>query len=46
MAFQDEAFLTSKDNFSITFLKNRGKGDSLGTPTCPKTVFGGRHTHC
>ena len=31
--------------FSTTFLKNCGRGEGLGTTTCPITVIGGRQGH-
>ena len=40
MGFQDIAFLPTRASFSTTFLKNCGRGESLGTTTCPKTVVG------
>ena len=38
MDFQDVAFLPSKPSFSITFLKNCGRGENLVTTTCLRTV--------
>ena len=38
MGFQDAAFLYAR--FSVTFLKNSGRGQSLRTTTCPETVVG------
>ena len=40
MGFQDMAFLPSRGRFSTTFLKNCGRGKSLGTTTCLKAVVG------
>ena len=42
MGFQDVLCLSSRASFSTTFLKNCGRGESLGNTTCPKTVVGGR----
>ena len=38
MVSQDVAFLPSRDSFSTTFVKNCGRGESLRTTTCLKTV--------
>ena len=45
MGFQDVAFLHSKSSFSTTFLKNRGRGESLVTTTCLKTLVKGKQKH-
>ena len=45
MGYQDVAFLPSRASFSTTFLKNCGRGESLGTTTFLKTVVGGRQGH-
>ena len=45
MDFQDVEFLPSRARFSTTFLKNCGRGESLRTTTCPKTVVGGKQSH-
>ena len=44
MDFQDMAFLPSQASFAPYFL-NCGRGESLGTATCLKTVFGGKQLH-
>ena len=42
MSFQDVSFLPFQAIFSaMSFLNNSGRGDSLRTTTCPKTVVGG-----
>ena len=33
-------FLPSRPGLYTTFLKNCGRGESLETPTCPRTVVG------
>ena len=43
--FQDSAFLSSTSSISTTFLKNCGRGESLSTTTCRKTVAGGKKGH-
>ena len=45
MGFQDVAFMPSQASFSTTFLKKCGRGESLGTTTCLKTVVGGKQGH-
>ena len=40
MGFQDLAFLLSRASLPTTFLKNCGRGESLGKTTCPKTPVG------
>ena len=40
IGFQDVAFLPSRASFSTAFKKNCGRGESLGTTACPKTVVG------
>ena len=40
MALQGVAFLPSRATFYTTFLHNCGRGESLKTTTCPKTVVG------
>ena len=45
MGFQDVAFLPSRASFSTTFLKSYGRGESLVTTTCLKTVVGGKQGH-
>ena len=45
MGFQDVAFLPSRANFSTTFLKKCGRGEYLGTTTCPNTVDEGLQGH-
>ena len=45
MAVQDVASLPSEASFSATFLKHCGRGESLGTTTCLRTVVGGKHRH-
>ena len=45
MGFQDVAFLPTKSSFSTTFLKNRGRGESLVTTTCPKTLVKEKQKH-
>ena len=46
MSFQDVAFLPpSRANFSTTFPKNSGRGESLWTTTCHKTVVMGKQGH-
>ena len=42
MGFQDVAFLPSKASLPTTFHTNCGRGESLRTTTCPKTVVGGK----
>ena len=39
--FQDVVFMPSKPSFSNSFLKKCGRGESLWTTTCLKTVVGG-----
>ena len=41
IGFQDVVFLSSRASYSTTFLKNCGRGESLGTTTCLKTVVTG-----
>ena len=43
--FRDVAFLPSIASFYTTFLKHCGRGESLGTITCLKTVVGGKQGH-
>ena len=38
--FQDVVFLPSGASFSTTFLKNCGRGESLGSTTCLNAVVG------
>ena len=38
MGFQDVVFLPFRASFSTIFLANCGRGDSLGTTICLKTV--------
>ena len=45
MGFHDVVLLPSRASFSTTFLKNCGRGESLVTTTCHKTVVGGRQGH-
>ena len=45
MVFLDVAFLPSRAISFTTFLKNCGRGESLGTTTCPKTVARGNQRH-
>ena len=45
MAFQDVAFLFSRATFYTTFPSTCGRGESLGTTTCPKNVVGGKQVH-
>ena len=45
MGFQDVALMQSRASFSTTFHKNCGRGESLGTTTCPKTVVGDKQGH-
>ena len=45
MGFQDVVLLPSRASFSTTFLKNCGRGESLGTTTCLITVVGGKQGH-
>ena len=40
MGFQDVVFLPSRDSFSIIFLENCCRGESLVTTTCLNTVVG------
>ena len=40
-SFHDVEFLSSSAGFCTTFLKNCGRGESLWTNTCHRTVFGG-----
>ena len=42
VGFQDIVFLPSRASVFTTFLKNCGRGESLKTSTCPKTVFWGK----
>ena len=42
MGFQDVAFLPSQASYYTTFLRNYGRGESLGTATCLRTVVEGR----
>ena len=42
MGLWDVAFLPSRASFSTTLAKNCGRGASLGTSTCPKTVVSGK----
>ena len=42
MGFQDVVFLPFRASFFTTFLKNCGRGESLETSTCLKTVVGGK----
>ena len=45
MDFLDVAFLLSRASITTTFLKNCGRGESLGTTTCLTTVAGEKHGH-
>ena len=45
MLFQHVAFLPSPASFSSTFLKNCGRGESLGITTCLNNVVGGKQGH-
>ena len=45
MRLQDVAFLPSKASLPTMFLKHCGRGESLGTITCLKTVVGGKQGH-
>ena len=45
MGFQDLAFLPFPARFSTTFCKNCDSSECPGTPTCLKTVFGGKQGH-
>ena len=45
MDFQDVAFLPTKASFSATFHNNCGRGESLGSTTCLKTVVLGKQTY-
>ena len=45
MDFQDVALLPYRASFSTTFPKNCGRGESLRTTICPKTVAGSKHGH-
>ena len=45
MSLQDVVFLPFRASFSNTFYKNCHRCESLGTPTCPKTEFGGKQVH-
>ena len=45
IGFHDVTFLLSRASFSTIFLKNGGRGESLETATCPKTVAWGRIGH-
>ena len=38
MGFQHVEFMPFGESFFTTFLKTCGRGESLGTTTCPKTV--------
>ena len=40
MGFQDVSFLPSRPGLYTTFLTNCGRGESLGTITCLRTVVG------
>ena len=40
MGFRDVALMPPRASFSTTFLKNYGRGESLGTSTCLMTVVG------
>ena len=40
MGIHDAAFLPSRATMSTTFHKSCGRGESLRTTTCPKTVVG------
>ena len=40
MGIHDVQLLPSRASFSTTFHTNHGRGESLGTTTCPKTVAG------
>ena len=40
MGFQGVAFLPSRACFFTTFMKNCGRGESLGATTCGKWVVG------
>ena len=40
MGFQNVAYLPSRANSSTTFLTICGRGESLRTTTCPKTMIG------
>ena len=45
MGLQGVAVQPSRAGFSTTFLKSCGRGESLGTTTCHKTVVQGRQEH-
>ena len=45
MGLQDVAFLPSRASVSTKFLKKCGRGDSLRTTTCLRTVDGGKQGH-
>ena len=45
MGFKNVAFLAFRTRFSTTFIKNCGRGECLGTTTCPMTVVGGKQGH-
>ena len=45
MSFLDVAFLPSLASFSTTFHKNCGKGDSLRTTSCLRTVVEAKQGH-
>ena len=42
MGFQDVEFLPPGASFTPHFIKNSGRGESLRTATCSKTVVGGK----
>ena len=44
-SLKDVAFPPSRLSFPATFLKNCGRGESLRTTTCLKTVVGGKQGH-
>ena len=45
IGFQDIALLPSQGSFHTTFRKNIGRGESLMTATCHKTVVVGNQGH-
>ena len=45
MGFPDVAFQPFRASLFTTLLKNCGRGESLETTTCPKTVVGGKQGH-
>ena len=48
VGFQDVAFLSSRANFSTTFLQSYGIGESLRTAVCLRIIFDCKevYAHC